>query len=83
MARTGKSCCDGGMGGECRATRIYPSPNGSGWVAEIDGNLCPVTVPIYYDVSLPREIEAMVCAGKTTSPGVCPATYCAAGSLGS
>ena len=84
MERTGGNCCDGGEGGECRATVIEWTENGP-W-ANLDGMYCPVTVQkIHYDVSLPGKIFAVVCAGPTVDMfgnRTCPATYCAAAAPG-
>jgi hypothetical protein len=77
---THKNCCDGGTGGECRATSIHW--NATGPVAFIDGMWCPVDAAMIRQdlTTMPADVEAVVCAAKTTSSGAhsCPSTYCAA-----
>jgi hypothetical protein len=88
MAVTGKNCCDGIDGGECRATRLHFEMGK--WYAELDGQRCAVTGAIHYDVPLPNDVEAIVCAPRVALDPVtgrayyCPApTYCVAGTIGS
>jgi hypothetical protein len=75
MSRTGKSCCDGGVGGECRVTTIKME-NGAGFF--LHGDIwCPLNPSTSYAfVKMPLDAPAVVCASKT-SPDVCPTTYCA------
>lgn len=71
---TKKSCCDGGEGGECRATELSIDnryfKHGDMW--------CPLTTgqQINTNVGLPHDVQAVVCA-SFSSPDVCPASsYC-------
>jgi hypothetical protein len=80
LERTGKTCCDGGMGGECRVTQIRFGSLGK-WEAYLDGRWCPVDAEIRYDVQLPSDVTAIVCAARSAldkSDQGCPSTYCAA-----
>lgn len=77
IKRTGENCCDGGEGGECRVTRIRLT--GTGAKAFLDGKWCSVTAPIRFDIELPRDVFAVVCASKIRDPRTeCPISYCAA-----
>lgn len=89
LRRTGLTCCDGGMGGECRGTLIrraaatsqagqsvqYEFLHGQTW--------CPVTSQVWFDIHFPdavlqADINAVVCA-RRTAPHVCPTTtFCSA-----
>lgn len=91
MDATGSKCCDGGMGGECRVTKIkalsQPSEETGSvmYDAWLDGQWCPITVKVHLDIALPDDVQAVVCAHKpitTMGRGGCPATFCAAASTG-
>lgn len=79
----GHNCCDGGAGGECRATQIWRQSPIS-YFKYLD-YWCPIDVPIHTMTTLPTEVTAIVCAGKVLFPqagpdGVmqmCPGTHCA------
>lgn len=76
---TKKSCCDGGMGGECRATELSPDgrhfKHGSRWCPLAPGQV------IHTNIGLPNDVQAVVCA-PNSSVDICPeTTYCVAASL--
>lgn len=83
LQRTQKSCCDGGVGGECRGTVIRSNVEQKTWEFKHGNIWCPVSSEIILDIDFPSElttegIHAVVCAGKT-APNVCPSrTYCSA-----
>lgn len=78
MDKTGKNCCDGGHGGECRITMISRTDGVP--KAYIDGKWCPIldNVTIFRDIPLPPNAFAAVCAGKSKHLSSCPSIYCAA-----
>lgn len=86
MDVTGKSCCDGGDGGECRVTDIIWA-NGATFFNH-NGLLCPFSIPVN-SVNLPLGARAVVCASKELhqdedGPKGCPVgIYCAGASGGS
>lgn len=88
LQATGSNCCEGEeIGGECRATRIYLQ--GDKWYADLDGLPCEIDYEtVRFDVSLPKGVWAMVCAGKaiinpaTGQASFCPSQYCAASATG-
>jgi hypothetical protein len=74
LQATNKSCCDGGHGGECRATELSPDnrsfKHGDRW--------CPLAPnqKIYTNIGLPNDVQAVVCA-PYAPPDTCPITsYC-------
>ncbi len=79
LKKSKKSCCDSGLGGECRVTEL--SLDGKFYKY---GNLwCPIssTTDIRLDVSLPLDVQAIVCA-RASNLNTCPSvTYCAAARL--
>lgn len=83
MNKTGTQCCDGGMGGECRVTTIRFSPEGT-WEAYIDGVWTRIqNVTIHYDIPLPNDAPAVVCASRHIVPEVgAKGVYCVAASFG-
>ncbi|MBI2618000.1 hypothetical protein HYW58_00925 [Candidatus Kaiserbacteria bacterium] len=79
MEKFGTTCCDGGKGGECRVTRIVRT--GAGSLALLNGKWCPITLGIRYDIELPKDAFAVVCASKyngNSDDYGCPDVYCAA-----
>jgi len=89
LNKTGLNCCDGGMGGECRATRLRSMAHESGNMTRMQWEFlhhetwCPVNTEVRFDVIFPydvisQDITAVVCARKA-APGTCPpTTFCAA-----
>jgi len=79
MRRTGRNCCDGGDGGECRVTTIT-SIAGRGYF-RLGDKWCPINEETSYALlmTIPGDAPAVVCASEKVDPQTgCPyVTYCA------
>ncbi len=80
MQSFGHACCDGGEGGECRKTEVRYT--GERWEAYLNGTWCPLSITPHFDVPLPPDTQAVVCADYRIRSDGCSATYCAATILG-
>lgn len=71
------SCCEGPASGECRPTRIVRHEGQQ--YAWLDRQWCPIEpFIISYEVVMPKEVAAVVCASQELMPNGCPvANYCA------
>jgi hypothetical protein len=77
LNKANKNCCDGGEGGECRATEL----SFDGRFFLYGNQWCPLSVwnVILYNVDMPHDVQAVVCA-PASALDVCPtASYCVAG----
>lgn len=82
IERSGKNCCDGGIGGECRATLLRNT--GGGWEFKHGQNWCALgDVYVHFDIDFGdmvrrRGITAVVCASEYVENGCPSSSYCAA-----
>lgn len=81
IEKSGKSCCDGGTGGECRVTLIRRGHEG--WSFLHGDTWCALGVNVRFDVRFPPAVRkagvnAVVCASGYIVNGCPNGNYCAA-----
>lgn len=89
LEKTDLTCCDGGMGGECRGTLLRSTQYTNEYGQEIRWEFlhhqtwCPVYSEVRFDITFPEDllqqgINGVVCASNTP-PDTCPSTtFCSA-----